>query len=101
MKKYPFKKKFIHVMAASALLATPIATIGPIGETSIAIAQQVEKRPIIDVINEKLEGQEVNAEEILKAMAEIVYATELDDLQNAIDDFRENYRDAFHIVFDN
>ncbi|UTW68380.1 hypothetical protein KHA80_11930 [Anaerobacillus sp. HL2] len=63
MKKFPFSKKAINIMIATALVVTPLASLAPVGGTAIVSAATTS---VYDQVNSKLvaEGLTVKADTI-------------------------------------
>lgn len=91
-------------MVAAALLATPLATVVPVGGDVVVQADQA----FYDKMNQKFatEGikvpntnQTLTVEKVIQEMAKIIYSTEKQEIAIAVNEFRTDYSDAFHAIF--
>ncbi|WP_034751154.1 hypothetical protein, partial [Halalkalibacter wakoensis] len=96
MKKYSFSKKVAGVMLATVLVVQPMASALPLVGSAVVQAEEVAE--LIQIIDEKLgQGEAIN---IATSFAKIGLSTTADQLENDLNAFRSDNREAFNTLFE-
>ncbi len=100
MKKFPFSKKAMNLMLATALLVTPLASVVPVGGTAVVEAATKEVK-LVDHLNAKIKDKDTTIQKMTYDIVDILLTTNANEaeLKTAVNEFRTKYSDAFHDIF--
>lgn len=85
MKKYPFSKKAVSILLATALIVTPLASTFPVG-TSIVSAITLS------------EQEKTEIKELVESIAPVFYATTRDELEEDLNRIRDDHGEDIKAV---
>lgn len=101
MRKFPFSKKAINIMIATALVVTPLASLAPIGGTAVVNAA-TEEVSLVNYLNQKITQEGTTIEGITYDIVNLLLTMNAneEELKDAVNTFRTTYSGAFHDIFE-